>query len=148
MRPITGLMAGIAATATVAAAQLPAATLTVQESEDYGQYLADGEGRALYLFTLDRPSLPGTAEVTCIADACQEAWPLFTAEDGLETGEGVQEELAGTMEADGRQVVTYDGWPLYYYAEDTAGAAPKGQDIHSFAGEWYLLQPNGEKVEG
>ena len=32
-------------------------------------------------------------------------------------------------------------------ARDQAGPPPQGQDIHSFGGEWYLLGPQGEKIE-
>ncbi|MFG6581432.1 hypothetical protein ACGYK1_18770 [Sulfitobacter sp. 1A13191] len=50
------------------------------------------------------------------------------------------------MDYDGQKVVTYHGWPLYYFTRDEDADAPQGQDVESFGGEWYLITPEGEKV--
>jgi hypothetical protein len=60
-------------------------------------------------------------------------------------GDGtLDESLLGTIErSDGLLHVTYNGWPLYYYAEDAAPGDIKGHDIESFGEDWYLIGPNG-----
>jgi hypothetical protein len=36
---------------------------------------------------------------------------------------------------------------LYYFARDESAGDTKGQDIEGFGAEWYLVSPEGEKVE-
>lgn len=136
----------LAAFAAPATAQ-DATTITVNESQQYGQYLATGEGRPVYLFTTDTQGTgQQEAGITCTSQDCLEAWPLVTTDGDPVAGEGVDEELLGTTEYEGRTVVTYNGWPLYYFARDEGADAPQGQDIQSFGGEWYLLTPEGEEL--
>ena len=142
----TAAALGLMAATVPALAQEEAATVTIAESEEYGTYLADGDGRPLYLFTADtQGGEDATAEIACEAD-CLDAWPLFTAEGEPEAGEGADAEMLGTLEHEDETVVTYNGWPLYYFAKDEGADAPQGQDIESFGGEWYLVTPEGEKV--
>ena len=50
-----------------------------------------------------------------------------------------------TERTDGTSQVTYNGWPLYYYAKDMAAGDTTGQE----AGEkWYLISPGGEEIAG
>lgn len=123
------------------------AMVTVAENETYGQYLADGQGRPLYLFTTDKPEGAAEAQITCTSDACLQAWPLLTTGAEPRAGEGADQSLLGTMQHDGQMIVTYNGWPLYYFAKDAGTSDPKGQEIKSFGGEWYLLTPEGEELE-
>ena len=120
-------------------------TLQVNQSEEYGQYLATAEDRPVYMFTTDtRGTGAQEAEISCTSQECLGAWPLVTGNP--EAGEGVSAEMLGTTQYEGRQVVTYNGWPLYYFARDEGAEAPQGQDVHSFGGEWYLVAPSGERV--
>ncbi|MDH4541647.1 hypothetical protein CUR85_17235 [Sulfitobacter faviae] len=68
------------------------------------------------------------------------------AADMPQAGDGVGEEMLGTVDYEGQKVVTYHGWPLYYFTRDEDADAPQGQDVESFGGEWYLITPDGEKV--
>lgn len=132
-QPSTDTMASAAAGATV----------TVTQMEPYGQYLADADGRALYLFVAD-----ADAEGSTCYDACAEAWPPFLASEGSPMARGAaQEALLGTIERnDGTMQVTYNGWPLYYFVQDQGANQPQGQDVMGFGAEWYLLTPQGEEV--
>lgn len=140
------LTAAIAALAAAPALAQDGATVTVAESEAHGSHLADADGRALYLFTTDKPDGAEQARVTCTSEACLGAWPLYTTQGEPQAGEGVDAAMLGTLDYEGEQVVTYNGWPLYHFARDQGADAPQGQDIESFGGEWYLVQPSGEKV--
>ncbi len=118
-----------------------AATVNVAEVGTFGQALVDGEGRTLYLFTNDTQN-SGTS--SCTGD-CLVAWPpLFTDGDPV-AGEGVDAALLGTIALpDGTTQVTYNGWPLYYYAEDTASGDVNGQGV---GGVWFVVSPTGEMIE-
>jgi superoxide dismutase, Cu-Zn family len=115
------------------------ATVQVAEHETYGEYLTDGEGRALYLFLNDEQG-----ESVCY-DQCAQNWPpLLTTEDA-EAGEGVDGDLLGTIERqDGSLQVTYNDWPLYYFINDAEPGDVSGQGV----GEaWYLVSLEGEAIE-
>lgn len=125
-----------------------AAEVRVEESAKYGAYLTDGQGRALYLFTTDsRGKGDARAEISCTSDACLQAWPPLYADGKPEAGKGADAGKLDTVDFRGRNVVTYNGWPLYYFVKDTGPGSAHGQDIHSFGGGWYLLTPAGTKLE-
>jgi predicted lipoprotein with Yx(FWY)xxD motif len=63
-------------------------------------------------------------------------------------GDGVDSTLLGTITRDdGTTQVTYNGWPLYHYHEDTAAGDTNGQGLEEFGGLWYLVSPTGEAVQ-
>lgn len=129
-------------------AQEQGATVAAAESEEYGQYLVDGEGRAVYLFTGDDQGQGDTEQaVSNCYDACAQAWPPVISSTEPQAEGAAQSDLLGRIERrDGSMQVAYNGWPLYHYVEDEGAGTATGQDIHSFGGEWYLLRPEGEKV--
>lgn len=138
-----------AATDTAAAAETPTvavpvtgeATVSVSDTTDFGPILVDGEGMSLYLFTNDTQD-SGTS--TCTGE-CLAAWPALTAEADPVAGEGVDDTLLGTITRDdGSTQVTYNGWPLYYFADDTAAGDTNGQGLE---GVWFLVSPAGEAIE-
>jgi predicted lipoprotein with Yx(FWY)xxD motif len=138
--------AGLALSAGLALAQ-GAATVKVSESEEYGKYLTDADGRALYLFTADTQGAGGaTAEVSCTGE-CLTNWPPFYSDGDPQAGDGADSAKIGTVEHDGKQMVTYNGWPLYHFAKDEEPGQTNGQEIESYGGEWYLVTPEGEEVE-
>ncbi|WP_205422186.1 hypothetical protein [Marinobacter sp. Arc7-DN-1] len=133
---LTALVAGLPA----ANAAEPA-RVTVAEKSPFGAYLADSEGRSLYLFEADE-----AGKSTCY-DACANAWPPYTTSGEPWAGKGVDADALGTLERrDGTMQVTYDGWPLYYFIKDKAPGDTRGQDINGFGAEWYLVTPCGQKV--
>lgn len=150
-------MKRIAVAATLAAAfilsgALPGfaqdAALTVQNSAEHGAYIADAEGRALYLFEADTQGQGGAGAMSTCKDDCAAAWPPLTSANPIQAIEGVSRDMIGTIQReDGTTQVTYNGWPLYYYAKDQAPGDTTGHDIEDFGAEWYLLTPEGEKAE-
>jgi len=136
------------ATLTAPALAEDAARIEVAESAELGRHLATDDGRPVYLFTTDtRGSEDAEPEISCTNEACLQAWPLVTTEGAPEAGDDVATDMLGTMSYAGRTIVTYNGWPLYHYYADEGIEAPQGQEIRSFGGEWYLLTPDGEKLE-
>jgi predicted lipoprotein with Yx(FWY)xxD motif len=131
----------------LAAAPAPAvgAVLMVAETPDYDAFIADADGRALYLLESGNPS-----EITCY-DECAGVWPPFLAPQGTPTAgdPAVQAGLIGTARRrNGAMQVTYGGWPLYYYSGDRGTDRPAGQELKDAWGEWYLVTPGGEPLEG
>ncbi|SFH26485.1 Secreted repeat of unknown function [Palleronia marisminoris] len=144
-QPVLPVVAAVLS-ASAAMAQ-DAATLSVEQSADYGQYIVGPEGKPVYMFTTDTQGDGGEPAISCTSEPCLDAWPLVTADGEVTVGPDLDESLAGTFSYEGQTVVTYNGWPLYTFARDEAGQPPQGQDVHSFGGEWYLLGPEGEKLE-
>lgn len=143
----TYILAALAALYAAPVVAQDAATIQVANSEEYGEYLTDADGRPVYLFTTDKPAGADAAEITCTSEDCLNAWPLVTTTGEPQAGDMVDASLLGTINYEGETVVTYNSWPLYYFAEDEGADEPQGNDIESFGGEWYLVQPSGEQVE-
>jgi predicted lipoprotein with Yx(FWY)xxD motif len=102
----------------------------------------DAEGMSLYLFEAD-----GELNSTCY-DACAQAWPPLLSEGESIAGEGLDKGMLATFKrTDGSTQIAYNGKPLYYFARDQSAGDTKGQDIEGFGAEWYLISPEGEKVE-
>lgn len=118
-----------------------ASGLGAVENVEYGMHLVDADGMTVYAFLPDE-----AGDSTCYGD-CADAWPpLLAPEDdlGAALGEGVDADLVGTVERDdGSMQLTYDGWPLYLFAQDAAAGDVAGQGA---AERWYVVAPNGDLI--
>lgn len=118
--------------------------LTVEESTEHGQYVADDDGRAVYMLEADSSS-----QSNCNDDCAQE-WPPVVADSGKPTAEdpAIEESKISTIQRDdGKEQVTYNGHPLYYYAKDQGPGQATGQEKQDRWGEWYLVNTQGEQLE-
>jgi predicted lipoprotein with Yx(FWY)xxD motif len=123
------------ATATAPAGQ---ATVDVADSE-FGEILADAEGRTLYVFMRD------TAGKSSCTGACVSTWSPLEADGKSTAGEGVESAKLGTTErSDGKSQVTYNDRPLYHYSGDSKAGDTNGQGI---GGNWYVVSPEGEPIK-
>jgi predicted lipoprotein with Yx(FWY)xxD motif len=101
-----------------------------------GSVLVDGEGMTLYMFANDNQG-----DSTCY-DQCAENWPPFVGE--VEVGDGVDQEVVGSVErTDGTSQVTYNGWPLYRFAADTAVGDVNGQGVNDV---WFVMDGAGTVI--
>ena len=99
----------------------------------FGSILTDADGRTLYFFSLD-----SKGESNCTED-CLSAWPVFHV-TGPTLDEGLDSSDFGTItRADGAMQTTYKGWPLYYYASDSAEGDVNGDGISEI---WYVAKPD------
>ena len=115
------------------------ARLVVVRSETFGEYVSLDDGTPVYLFTSDVQG-----EASACYDDCADAWPPVTGH--ATAGANLDSPLLGTITRDdGTRQVTYNGWPLYRFVQDT-GTEPTGQDMHGFGGQWYLVTPAGDEV--
>lgn len=107
-------------------------------STDLGDILVDADGNTIYLFAPD-----DQGESTCY-DECEAAWPivgeLSTAGDGLDASLlGTTDRTTGDVQA------TYNGWPLYYFANDAASGDTNGQAVNDV---WFVIDAQGNAVSG
>lgn len=110
------------------------------EDSKYGQILVDASGRTLYLLTADN----GT-QSSCYGE-CAVIWPPDT-QTGTATGGQVDAAKVGTTaRTDNTSQVTYNGHPLYTYAQDAKPGDVNGQGLNTFGGTWYVVGPNGNAV--
>lgn len=120
-------------------APMPVGATSVMVAEtDLGPVLVGPEGMTLYMFVNDGPD-----ESACY-DSCATAWPPLLIDGDPVAGEGVDPALLGTTErTDGGMQLTYNGMPLYYYAQDSAPGDVVGQGV---GGAWYVVNSAGEPV--
>lgn len=112
-------------------------------SSKFGKILVDGSGRTLYLFEADK----GTTS-NCY-DSCAQVWPVLTTTGNPVAAPGVNASLLSTTKRkDGSLEVVYNGHPLYYFSGDKQPGDVTGQDLNSFGAPWYVLSPDGSKVDG
>ena len=129
-----------AATTTVVAARAKGPKLKLTDS-DYGRILADGRGRALYLFTADHGK--GSS---CSGD-CATAWPPYIVKSKPTAVVGAKPGQVGTTPRDdGRLQATYAGRPLYYYEGDHSPGEVNCQAADEFGGYWYVVRGTGKPV--
>lgn len=105
---------------------------------DLGEILVS-DGRTLYLFTPDNAGSP-----TCY-DQCAQTWPPLVAAGDVTAGAGVDEALLGTVPRDdGGEQVTVNGWPLYFFANDSEPGDTNGQGLGD---NWWVVSPDGEPID-
>ena len=113
---------------------------TVQTVADLalGTILVDASGRSLYLFTKDEPNASNCS------GGCALAWPpLLTVDEATAEGSVASALLGTATRPDGYTQVTYDGAPLYYFANDEKPGDTNGQTVGDV---WYVVSPTGEAV--
>ena len=110
--------------------------------------VVDGSGRTVYMFTNDT-----SGKATCASEdpLCPKIWPAFTTSGKPLAGKGINASLLGTTKgAGGKQQVTYNRHPLYYYhgGFGAPGADKKPGDVkgQSFIVSWYVLSPKGTPI--
>ena len=107
----------------------------------YGPILFDGRDRVLYGFTRDKRG----GKSTCYG-GCAAAWPVYFAKGKVRAMRGVKQSLIGTVRRrNGRLQVTYNGWPLYFYAHEGPREV-KCQNVNEFGGLWLVVKASGKLV--
>ena len=105
---------------------------------DLGTVLVDHDGLTLYMFDPDEGG-----ESTCYDD-CADNWPPLTSTDAPTAGDGTDPGLIGTVPRDdGDDQITYNDWPLYYWAGDNDAGDVNGQAVQDV---WWVLDPEGTPI--
>ncbi|MDA1216464.1 MAG: hypothetical protein O2812_06280 [Chloroflexi bacterium] len=114
------------------------AQLTLSSDAQLGSIITDSEGMVLYLFTNDE------RETSNCSGGCANAWPPLITEGDASVGEGLDSNRLGTITRDdGSTQVTYNGWPLYYFARDEKPGDATGQAVNDV---WWLVSANGGPI--
>jgi predicted lipoprotein with Yx(FWY)xxD motif len=129
-----------AATASPQATSSGAATVKVART-NLGRILVNSSGRTLYLFKKD------TGRKSTCYGQCAEFWPPLKAGGKPTAGSGAQASKIGTTKRrDGTRQVTYNGHPLYLFAQDTRRGDTNGEGVKAFGARWFAVSPAGTQV--
>ena len=121
------------------AAIIPEANIEISNQGPFGPHLVDAEGMTLYLYTRD------VRNVSNCSGGCADAWPPVLTGENAVPGEGLDGERLSTFQReDGSKHVTYNGKPLYYFADDSSPGDTAGQDRGDV---WYLVSPDGGPIK-
>ncbi len=107
-------------------------TLTIVQTSA-GETLAGENGLTLYVQIEE-----ADGNIVCVDD-CLTNWPPLTGT--VDAGEADAGMLGTVTRPDGTEQVTYNGYPLYYFAGDSAEGDANGQGI---GGVWFIASPSGE----
>jgi predicted lipoprotein with Yx(FWY)xxD motif len=109
-----------------------------------GTVLVNTKGRTLYVFAKDKQS-----KVTCTG-SCAQFWPplKWKSAGRPKAGASAKSKLLGLdNDPAGGKVVTYNKWPLYTYAGDSAAGQANGQNQNLNGGKWYVISAKGKVVK-
>ena len=105
-------------------------TLTIKKTA-IGDVLADAKGDTLYWFAKDMKGGPSTCTGSCLS-----AWPAVTGKPAAAMGVTFAGKLGSVTNANGTVQATYNGYPLYRYAEDMAPGQTSG---NGEGGVWHVV---------
>jgi predicted lipoprotein with Yx(FWY)xxD motif len=130
---VMGVGVAVAATATHTGTVNTAAT-------KYGAVVASSNGRTLYHLTAEK-----RGKIGCTG-GCAKAWPPLTIKGSKPTaGTGIKQSKLGTIKRpDGSVQVTYNGYALYRYGDDTKKGDAKGEGE---SGVWFAISLAGTLVK-
>ncbi len=134
------LLAAIGAGVAVAATAQHTGTVNTGATK-YGTVLVSSTGRTLYHLTAEK-----RGKIVCTA-TCAKAWPPLTIKKGSKpsAGTGINQSKLGTIKRpDGTMQVTYNGFALYRYGDDTKKGDAEGQGEDHV---WFTISPAGSLVK-
>ncbi len=114
----------------------PPATVSIEYNKDLGAILMGPKGMTVYVFANDKA---GSGASTCSSD-CAKNWPPVTVANAsdLVSGINLPGEWGTITRDDSSLQVTYNGWPLYYFAKDAAIGDTMGENVGQ---KWFAVHP-------
>jgi predicted lipoprotein with Yx(FWY)xxD motif len=114
---------------TIKGASQPPFAVGIAYKPGIGFYLVNGTGFTLYYRATD---IPNSGKTTCVTSVCEKNWPVFftsplTLAPGLNSSD-----FAVITAYNNTQIITYKGYPLFYWAGDTKAGDTNGQGIGNF----------------
>ncbi len=107
-----------------------AATLTIKKTK-IGDVLANSKGYTLYWYAKDHKGGPPTCSGSCLS-----AWPALIGKPAAAMGTSLAGKLGTVTRPGGTVQATYNGYPLYTYAEDMAPGDTSGNGA---GGAWHVI---------
>ncbi|MGD1843381.1 MAG: hypothetical protein ACFB0B_21180 [Thermonemataceae bacterium] len=109
-------------------------TSNYTSGDEVTKYFTDANGRTLYIFTNDANN---TNNFTNEDFSNDNVWPIFYTEiTNLPSGMNAAD--FGSIMVFGRQQLTYKGWPVYYFGQDTQRGDNKGVSVPT-PGVWPII---------
>jgi predicted lipoprotein with Yx(FWY)xxD motif len=106
--------------------------LATRDAADLGTFLTDAQGMTLYLYTRDDVGISNCYQ------GCAAAWPPLMAQSDPVLPADLPGAIGTTTRNDGGLQVTYNGMPLYYWAQDQQPGDTTGQNV---GGVWFVVNP-------
>jgi predicted lipoprotein with Yx(FWY)xxD motif len=124
------------APSTAAGASAPATTGATVEAKPVGTIgtvlVAGSNGMTVYTFTKD---VKDSGKSACNT-GCIDKWPALSSSGAPTAGDGVTGKLGTITRDDGTTQVTYNGLPLYFFANDKAPG-----DANGVYANWEAVKP-------
>lgn len=117
-------------------------TSAYEEGEEATAYFVNAEGRTLYIFTNDSKDVNNYTASDFSNDAI---WPVYTKSIDA-VASTIDASDFGTIDVFGESQVTYKGWPLYYFGQDTERGDTKGVSVPG-PGVWPIVNKNTAGAE-
>jgi predicted lipoprotein with Yx(FWY)xxD motif len=117
-----------------------AATVSVGTADGVGEVLVDADGAALYAADQE------TDGAVACTGACVAAWEPLTVTGQPVAGDELDGHLGVVTRPDGTRQVTFDGRPLYRFAEDSTGNVTGNGLSDTFDDQdftWHVATPTG-----
>jgi predicted lipoprotein with Yx(FWY)xxD motif len=108
----------------------PAATLTIKRTK-IGDVLANAKGYTLYWYAKDHKNGAPTCSGQCLS-----AWPALIGRPTAAMGVTLAGKLGTITRPGGTVQATYNGYPLYTYAEDMSPGETSG---NGEGGVWHVI---------
>ncbi len=124
--------AASAAGSAASSGSMPQAMLTVKKTR-IGYVLADANGYTVYWFARDRR---GSSHPAC-AGQCLQAWPPVKGTAVAAKGVTLDARLGCITRTSGVMQATYNGYPLYTFASDSAPGMTSG---NGSGGVWHIIK--------
>jgi len=96
-----------------------------------GNVLADAKGDTLYWYSKDMKGGASTCTGSCLS-----AWPIVAGEPEAAMGVTFAGKLGSVTDSNGTVQATYNGYPLYRYAEDMMPGETSGNGA---GGVWHVI---------
>ena len=110
----------------------PAKDLLTVRKTGAGYVLATSTGRTIYWYSVDTK---GSGKSTCTG-TCLAAWPAVTGAPVAAPGVQLAGKLGTITRPGGVVQATYNGYPLYTYAQDMAPGQTTGNGV---TGAWHVI---------
>jgi predicted lipoprotein with Yx(FWY)xxD motif len=98
--------------------------VTTKTDATLGDYLADGNGMALYTYSQD------SANTSNCTGSCLAVWPAYKA---TSSSASLPANVSTITRSDGTVQYTYKKLPLYYYTGDKAAGQVTGNGVNGFS---------------
>jgi predicted lipoprotein with Yx(FWY)xxD motif len=107
------------------------AVLTIRKTK-LGNVLVNAKGDTIYYYKKDKQD----SGVSACTGSCSTAWPAVAGKPAVASGVTVAGKLGTIKLSNGTLQATYNGYPLYTYAQDMAAGQTTG---NGEGGVWYVI---------